>query len=469
MKKILIISDGKVGEHFLDRVIDTYTSDNLYYIIQTKANEKSVEANPARFKFYEFDPTSFYKLSNVIKMDFAHIFIVMDNATDIEVTIKNIRAIKKQIRIVVLDNYNTYSEDPNIVYVKANEILASRMLDYLPNVPVLAQNVGLGEGEIMEVSVPFGSSFVYRHIGVIEQKQWRIVAIYRNRKLIMPSRRRMIQPNDLLLLVGDKSVLQSVYRAIKRELGQFPAPFGTNLYLYIDMRRDKHCHIEKLVSRAVYVHKQFKHDLIIKVANPSDIALLETIMGFRSDNVIIDIAYERREKQEVILKDIKKYHIGLVIVSKELFIHRDIRETLYVGHVPVLKLATRSFSSLKDAVVVVTPNRDLEKVSTTVFDISAQMGFNLELFNYTSEYSEIKTEVTEHYSNLSTIFSKSIKIIEKDENPIRALRQKENFLQCLPFSEKVIQRSFFSFLSTDSERLYHQLDAYHQIFIPVQI
>jgi len=469
MKKILIISDGTIGDHFLDRVIDTYTSDNIYYVVQTKAGENTQEVNPARFKFYEFDPTSFYKLSNLLKMEFVHVFILMENPTDIEITIKNIRAVKKQLRIIVLDQNSTISEDPNIVYVKANEILASRMLDYLPNVPVIAQNVGLGEGEIMEVSVPFGSSFVYRHIGVIEQKQWRIVAIYRNRKLIMPSRRRMIQPNDLLLLVGEQSVLQSVYRAIKRELGQFPAPFGTNLYLYIDMQRDNNDLVKKLVARAVFVHKQFKHDLIIKVANPSNIILIDEILKYRSDNIIIDISYEKSEETSLILKDIKKYHIGLVMVSQELFKNKNIRETLYEGHVPVLKIAPRSFSSLKDAVVVITPNRDLEKVSTTVFDISAQMGFNLELFNYTSEHSEVKAEITEHYNNLSTIFSKTIKIINKEENPIRALRKKENFLQCLPFSENIIQRSLFSYLSTDSEKLYYHLDEYHQIFIPVQI
>lgn len=469
MKKILIISDGTVGKHFLDRVTDTYTSENIYYVVEPKASKNSAEINPARFKFYEFDPTSFYKLSNLMKMEFVHVFIVMDNTTDIEITIKNIRAVKKQLRIVVLDQNNMNSEDPNIVFVKANEILASRMLDYLPNVPVIAQNVGLGEGEIMEVSVPFGSSFVYRHIGVIEQKQWRIVAIYRNRKLIMPSRRRMIQPNDLLLLVGEQSVLQSVYRAIKRELGQFPAPFGTNLYLYIDMKRDNHDYIKKLVSRAVFVHKQFKHYLIIKVANPGNFELLNNIISFRSENIIIDIAYDNFDDNNLILKDIKKYHVGLVMVSRELFKYRDMRQVLYEGHVPVLKIAPRPFSSLKDAVVVVTPNRDLEKVSTTVFDISAQMGFNLELFNYTSEHSEVKSEVSEHYTNLSTIFSKTIKMINKDENPIRALKHKENFLQCLPFSEKVIKRSILSFLSTDSERLYHHLDEYHQIFIPVQI
>ena len=232
MKKILIISSGTVGEHFINRVIQAHTSENIYYIVQTKAKEFE-NASPARFKFYEFDPTSLYKLSNLLKMEFIQVIIAMDSQIDVENSIKNIRAVKKQLRIVVLNFWNMKSEASNVVLVNTNEILASRLLDYLPNVPVIAQNVGVGEGEIMEVLVPFGSSFVYRHIGAIEQKNWRIVAIYRDRKLVMPSRRRMIQPNDTLLLVGEPAVLKSVYRAIKRELGQFPEPFGTLSLIHI--------------------------------------------------------------------------------------------------------------------------------------------------------------------------------------------------------------------------------------------
>ena len=44
------------------------------------------------------------------------------------------------------------------------------MVEKLPNVPVLAQNIGLKQGEIMEIRIPFGSSYAYRYIGSIEQK-----------------------------------------------------------------------------------------------------------------------------------------------------------------------------------------------------------------------------------------------------------------------------------------------------------
>ncbi len=468
MKKILIISDGAIGEHFIQRISETYTSENIYYVVQLKEKEFPA-ANPARFKFYEFDPTSFYKLSNLLKMEFIQVVIAMDNQADVENTIKNIRVVKKQLRIIVLHQWNMKNEDANVVLVNANEILASRMLDYLPNVPVIAQNVGLGEGEIMEVLVPFGSSFVYRHIGVIEQKNWRIVAIYRNRQLLMPSRRRMIQPNDLLLLVGQPAVLKSVYRAIKRELGQFPEPFGTNILLYIDMDIVSHAKIKELVRRAVYVHTKFKYDLVIKIVNPSDIEILQYIKEYRDLDITIDINYDSLNFKETFFNDIKSYHIGLVIVSMEMFKDYYVRYALYEAHVPVLKLADRSFSSVKDAALILSDNRDLEKISATIFDISEQMNFNLELYNYLQEHQEEKEQVIEHYHNLSTIFSKSIKVIKENENPIRTLKHKDNFIQILPFTSKLTTRRIYALFSTDSERLYFKLDNYHQIFIPVQL
>ena len=468
MKKILIISSGAVGEHFIHRVIQTHTSENIYYIVQPK-EKKFENASPARFKFYEFDPTSLYKLANLLKMEFVQVIIAMDSQIDVENTIKNIKTIKKQLRVVVLNLWNMQSESPNVVLINANEILASRLLDYLPNVPVIAQNVGAGEGEIMEVLVPFGSSFVYRHIGAIEQKNWRIVAIYRNRKLVMPSRRRMIQPNDTLLLVGDPAVLKSVYRAIKRELGQFPEPFGSNIMLYIDMNIVNHQTIKELVQQAIYVHEKFKHDLIIKIVNPGDIEILEYIKSLRTFSITVNIEYSSQNIRTTFMNDINKYHVGLVIVSCEMFSDYYVRNALYEVHVPVLKLSKKPISQVKDVSLILSDNRDLEKISATIFDISEQLTLNIELYNYTNEHQENREQVIEHFNNLSTIFSKSIKIYNESENPIRHLKEKENFIQILPFTSKLTQRHIFSLFSTDSEKLYHKLDEYTQMFIPVQI
>lgn len=468
MKKILIVCDGPIGQHYIERVIGTYTNENLYYVVCTK--EHTFQGyNSGKFKFFHFDPTSYYKIANLLKMDFWQVILSMENVSDLEHTIKNIRSFKPNLRIIALDLWSAKSPDDDIEWVNVQELIAANLIDYLPNIPVLAKNIGLGQGEIMEVIVPFGSSFVYRHIGSIEQKNWKISAIYRNRQLIIPSDNKMIQPNDTLVLVGEPSVLRSIYRAIKRELGQFPAPFGSKIYLYIDMSIDKASTIMPLVRRSIYIQKKLRQPLIIKIINPGDIDVLRMIKASVQGGININICYDTKPDENLILEDIRQFHIGLFIVSHVVFSSKSIRKKLYAGNVPVLKLAERSFSSIKESVVVLSEEGHIENISTTIFDVSSQFGFNLELIDYSTEEGSHKQEIIEHFNNLSAIFSKLINVSKQDENPIRFLRSRDNFLHVLPFTYKMFTNPVNAFFSTDPEVLYRQLGRYHQLFIPTQI
>lgn len=469
MKKILIVVDGAIGRHFIESVIGIQTSENIYYVVQSK-DEKIFEGyNLSRFKFFSFDPTSYYKIANVLKMDFSQAVLAMENPLDLENTIKNIRLFKPNIRIIALDLWNSTSPDDGIEWVNMQQIIGLNLIDYLPNIPVLAQNIGLGNGEIMEVLVPFGSSFVYRHVGAIEQNNWKIAAIYRNRQLIIPNDQKMIQPNDSLVLVGEPNVLKSVYRAIKRELGQFPAPFGSKLYVYIDMAIENSKTIHELIRRSVYIHKKLNKPLLIKVVNPGNIESLRYMKSYVDVGVELDIVYEEHLDEEVILQDVRKHHIGLFIVSQKMFKQKPIRLSLYRINVPVLKLAECSFSTLTKSVVILGEDNHVEHISTTIFDVASQLGFNLELIDYAVEDRTRNQRVIEHFNNLSTIFSKSIHVIETEENPIRLLRDSDNFLQCLPFTKKMFENPIKRFFATDAEILYTKLDSYHQLFIPTQI
>jgi len=468
VKKILIVNDGAIGHHFVQRVIGAYTTENIYYIIQTKKDFTYTGYNQARFKFFHFDPTNYYKILTLLKMDFTQAVLVMDHPLEMEQTIKNIHLLQPSLRITAL---NLWDLPPvsGVEWINMHQILSLNLLDQLPNIPVIAQNIGLGNGEIMEVLVPFGSSFVYRHIGSIEQNKWRIAALYRNRQLILPSDQRMLQPNDLLVLIGEPTVLKSVYRAIKRELGQFPAPFGSSVYLYIDMTCDSPKTLIELVRRSLYIQQKLKKPLLIKVVNPTHIETLRHIKSYSAKEVTIEVVYTSAVEESMILSDIKKHHIGLFLVSQKIFANRSIRKKLYEGKIPILKLANRSFSTLKKSLVMLGEQNYLEPISTTVFDVASQLGFDLELIDYAIEDRDAAARSIDHFKNLSAIFSKQIHVIKTEENPIRFAREYDNFLQCLPFSEKMFENPLKRLFATDMEILYTKLDPYHQLFIPTQI
>jgi hypothetical protein len=186
-------------------------------------------------------------------------------------------------------------------------------------------------------------------------------------------------------------------------------------------------------------------------------------------NAFVEIDYGNDPDEGNVLGDIKKYHIGLFIVSHRAFAIKSIRKKLYAGNVPVLKLADRSFSSLRESVVILGEEGHIANISTTIFDVSSQFGFNLELIDYFHEEEGRKGEIIEHFNNLAAIFSKSIQVVGQEENPIQTLRERENFLHVLPFTTKMFTSRLNACFSTDPEVLYRKLDRYHQLFIPTQI
>ncbi|WP_345986699.1 TrkA C-terminal domain-containing protein [Sulfurimonas sp. HSL-1656] len=466
MKKILIITDCTIGEHLVERAIEAYSKDNLYYVIQMK-DRKYEKAGPDRFKFFTFDPTSRYKLSNVLKMDFVQIMLVMSSRLDAVNTLENIRSEKPSVRVIMLDQWDLKIDDPNTLTIDVNDQLSARLIDYLPNVPVIAQNVGMGEGEVMEVLVPFGSAYVYRHVGAIEQSQWRIAGIYRDQRLILPTERTLIHPNDLLLLVGEPDVLISIYRSFKRELGHFPAPYGSTIYLYIDMDVDRAEDIIPMLRKTIYVQERLRRKLYIRVTNPGDLDVLREIKQLRSPEVEVMIDYDRRGEAYLLSNDKRHIHAGFIVVSRKLFGIDAVRKVLYDLKVPVLKMASGQMHNVKRAVMLLSESEDVEKITTTMFDMASQMEWMIELLEYQQDENDFKEQVEQYYQNLSAIFSQSVSIRKSTDNPLRILKKEDRFVQCIPFSETVMQRPVLSLFSTDLQGLSFHLDHFHQLFIPV--
>jgi len=466
MKKILIITDCTIGEHLVERAIETYSKNNLYYVVQMKEREYE-NAGPDRFKFFTFDPTSRYKLSNVLKMDFLQIMLVMSNRADAVHTLENIRAEKPSVRVIILDQWDLKIDDVNTLTIDVNDQLSARLIDYLPNVPVIAQNVGLGEGEVMEVLVPFGSAYVYRHVGAIEQSQWRIAGIYRDQRLILPNERTLIHPNDLLLLVGEPDVLISIYRSFKRELGHFPAPFGTNIYLFIDMDIDRPEEIIPMLRKTLFVRERLRRKLYIRIANPGDLDVLREIKDISSPEIFVNIDYRGKSETYLLSNDKRHYHAGLIVVSRKIFGIDAVRKVLYEMKIPVLKMAQGPLKNVKRIVMLLSESEEVEKVTTTMFDMASQMEWMIELLEYAQDDNRFREQIEQYYQNLSAIFSQSVTIRKSEENPLRMLKKEERFLQCIPFSEEVMKRPVLSFFSTDLQSLSFHLDRFHQLYIPV--
>ncbi|RLA76969.1 MAG: hypothetical protein DRG30_01525 [Epsilonproteobacteria bacterium] len=471
MKNILILADGPTARNFLEWVNKTRIADNQYQVVCYKEGvfpEKMSHTTP----LYHTDPTSYSKLLALMsETKFMMVFIVMEEKDDALYSLKNVRQIDPKIRIVLLDKWDElYENTDNTTLINEQQLMASHLYDHLPNVPVVAQNVGLGEGEIMEILVPFGSSYSYRHAGSIAQRKWKIAAIYRNKKQIIPTSATMIYPNDTLLVIGKPRVLEGIYKSINRRIGLFPEPFGRNLYLILDLTHDKSKALTYL-KESIYLMDQLEKKLLfVRIINPSDFDLIKILKEEEREDIIIHICYDTIGIMTLIEYDIQKFDIGLLLNSIDTFEKLNLVKEIFELKKLVYLFGDKSLHSIKESVVLVTDEAEMESISSTAIDFSESLGLTLHLCDFDPEGDfKSKKKIIEHYETLAQIFNYEVVIDQESVNPVRKLHSLHNIIQISAFNQQMRRKSIFNFISTKVQNYLLTLEKYPKILVPVEI
>jgi hypothetical protein len=470
MKNVLVILDGIVAKKLLDRMVETNTGNNAYNIIYT--NDYILpEQKPSNFTFYKFDPTSASKLKFVVdKAVHSEALIVLNSKDDTLGVINNIIKQNVNFHFTIYDSWNLEIQDHRIHYYRGNEILANGLLEQLPNIPVLAQNIGLKQGEIMEIKIPFGSSYAYRYIGSVAQKDWKIFALYRNQVLINVKPSLVLKPNDIILIIGRPEVLTQVYSAISKAAGHFPMPFGHNIYIYCDLFIQSTQEVFDAITKAIFLHKRMKNkELIIKVTRPTTAKVMDDIKLLLNgiDNIILEIDYSNSGITAILNEDIKRFDIGLLVLTHSLLRYKKAISNIVALKIPIFKVGSESFSSIKHSVLVLNDIPNYEQLSPIVFDISGQLRVKIKVFNMDPIGDKNQEPLLEHLENLSKIFNMDIQTISGSNNPIKELKKEQNILQILPLRETMFKKRVFNFFSIDSDLLSFDIAKYNQILIPI--
>lgn len=471
MKKILVILDGIVAKKLLQRIIDANTGENYYDVVFINDVILPVQ-RPSNFTFYKFDPTSSSKLAMVLeKNTHSEALIALNSKDEMLNVIRNIKEQKRTLQMNILDYWGLEVKDTYVNVYQGIDVLANGMVERLPNVPVLAQNIGLKQGEIMEIRIPFGSSYAYRYIGSIEQNEWKIFGLYRNQKLVNIKPSLILKPNDTILIIGKPDVLMQVYTAIDKTQGQFPMPFGHNIYLYLDLYFQKEHEVKKAIKEAKYLNKYIKNQkLIVRITKPTTVPLMNFIKKElrNHDSISIQIDYKRESFAKLLSNDIKKFDIGMMIFSYDLFSRKDILVELDDIRIPILKLGREKFEDIQDSFVLLNDTNSYEQISPIVFDISSQLRTKTKILDMDPIGDENKNDLLDHFENLSKIFNQKVEIVSNNKNPIRELKSQNNILQIMPLKKSMFKkRYFYEFFYTNSDLLAFDMKKYNQLLIPI--
>lgn len=427
-------------------------AENKYYVTCYKKGV-APENMPKNISLIHADPTSFSKLKNIMDdVKYSNVFIVMENIEDVKYSLKNIRLVDDKVRVVLVNQWDDDEigrDEENVTILHSDELLAAHLYDNLPNVPVVAQNVGLGRGEIMEIHVPFGSAYAYRHVGSILQRKWKIAAVYRDEKQIIPTNATMIRPNDTLLVLGKPIVLDGVYKTINKRMGLFPEPFGKDLYLLLDFRYDQENALLYIKESIYLLEKLEEKSLYVRVLYPNNFALIEEIKALESEHVTLSICYDDNDIKTLIEYDIHQHDIGLVLNSIQTFEADGLKETLYDLKKLVYLFGDNLLYNIKECMILMSENEKMESISSTAFDISESLSLKLTLGDFDPEGDfESKKMIIEHYETLTHIFNMEINIEQKVANPIREIADMKDILQIAPFEKELNTDNFMRLIST---------------------
>lgn len=472
MKKILIILDGIVAKKLMQRIIEANTGDNSYDVIYMSDLILPVQ-KPSNFTFYKFDPTSKSKLAMVLDKDIhTEVLIALNSKDEMLNVIRNIREHTKNLQMTVLDYWGMKVNDPLVRIYRGIEVLANGMVEKLPNVPVLAQNIGLRQGEIMEIRIPFGSSYAYRYIGSIEQKEWKIFGLYRNQKMITIRPSLVLKPNDVILVIGKPDVLMQVYNVIGKTQGQFPMPFGTNIYLYLDLYLQDDESIKKVIDEAKYLNQKLKNNfLIVRITRPTTVQIMdfikEELKHFPSIILLID--YGNKGFNRIVKEDFRKNNIGMIMLAPEMFKNKENIQSVLDLKIPIFKFGKENLKAVKRTVIILNDTNSYEQISPIVFDISSQLKIKTKIFDLDPVGDkEGKTNLIDHFENLAKIFNEKIEVVTSAQNPIRELKKQKDMLQLLPLKEKMFKKKYlFKFLYTNSDFIAFNSNKYNQLLIPI--
>lgn len=472
MKKILIILDGIVAKKLMQRIIEANTGDNSYDVIYMSDLILPVQ-KPSNFTFYKFDPTSKSKLAMVLDKDIhTEVLIALNSKDEMLNVIKNIRDHTKNLQMTVLDYWGMKVNDPLVRIYRGIEVLANGMVEKLPNVPVLAQNIGLRQGEIMEIRIPFGSAYAYRYIGSIEQKEWKIFGLYRNQKMITIKPSLVLKPNDVILVIGKPDVLMQVYNVIGKTQGQFPMPFGRNIYLYLDLYLQNDESVKKVIDEAKYLNQKLKNSLlIVRITRPTTVHIMDFIKDElrHFSSIILLIDYGNKGFSKIVKEDFRKNNIGMIMLTPEMFKNKENIQSVLDLKIPIFKFGKENLKAVKRTVIILNDTNSYEQISPIVFDISSQLKIKTKIFDLDPVGDkEGKTNLLDHFENLAKIFNEKIEVVTSGQNPIRELKKQKDMLQLLPLKEKMFKKKFlFKFLYTNSDFIAFNSDKYNQLLIPI--
>ena len=462
MTKILIFAGCEESRLLIEKIANNFLNLAEFHILYEKDYIKKGFEDKENLFFYKINFYAYEAFKHILKKDFNKIIIFVKNKNVASYLLKRVKFYKTPTLFVKFWMDFEIESENFIEIIDLPELITNKIIDFLPNVPLFARDIGLGIGEILEVEIPPHSPFAYKQIAIFERYNVKVAALYRNNELKDFTKSSIILPNDKLILIGEPDTLKELFNQIKKNIGAFPQPYGQNLYLLLDMKNLKKEESSKLLKTALFLHRKLKHKkLIIKVINPSLKLRLSKLHKFENIQILTD--YINSDYEKVLIQDNLKLNIGLFITSSKLFY--KYKKTFFNLKKPILKTGEESIKKCESLGVILN-EKYITKIAHVIFDLSYQLDKKIKFFDIDPEQSH--KETIEYLRNLAKSFNfKQIEFVTSKENPIKFINNEQNL--CLVEAlVKIPRAKILQYLLPKIDESYILLDKFNQFLIPIK-
>ena len=229
-QKILIFGLGYFGRELLRHL------SREWQVVVVGMKEGQAELCRAEFPGVHYlkgagDSTVTWK-----RLDLENVKYIISAVRDVEIDQEVCRiareVYKLKIPVIVLvyeDIEEKLFHQFHVTVINPLKLGAQAILKTIEKNVLLAANVGLGKGELVEVGIKARSHLVGRKLKHLRPSQWHISALYREGKLILPNGNCTLKIGDRVVLVGDPKVLENVTTTLLKGLPEFPLQYGGNI------------------------------------------------------------------------------------------------------------------------------------------------------------------------------------------------------------------------------------------------
>ena len=184
---------------------------------------------------------------------------------------KDLFGIKNRVALMYTLDWKERYEQEGIEVVSQDYACAAVLESRVARGQKVASDIGLGEGEIMEVEVLPNSSVVGTPLMDLNPKRWIVGAVYRGKQLIVPHGDTVIQKGDRVLIIGDPGILPSIATLIRTGESEFPLQHGSHVVGLYDGG------IESLLGEVGYLIESTRADRFEVVACSVDEPALRSL------------------------------------------------------------------------------------------------------------------------------------------------------------------------------------------------